>query len=93
MQNLRTLQPAPHGPGCANQRSTTNQPPEGQIGHDKKKINRHRHTDDEWEGQKELLAQLLYIHTVEEAAKIIKETRGFEAGYRYSKRLTLLDRL
>jgi hypothetical protein len=81
MQNLRYLQPAPHRPEHGNQRSTITQPLEAQSNESGRKNYRHRHTDKEWEDQKGLLAQLLYTHTVKDAAKIIKETRGFEAGY------------
>ena len=81
MQNLPTLQPAPYRPGHANQYFVATQPSAAHDTQGEKKKKRHRHTDKEWEEQKELLAQLLYTHTVEDAARIIKETQGFEAGY------------
>lgn len=89
MQNLRPLKPAPQRPESGAQDSVSKQPSKAPAGSGEKKQSRHRHTDEEWEGQKELLAQLLYIHTLEDAAKIIKDTNGFEAEYLCSNSVML----
>jgi protein-arginine kinase activator protein McsA len=80
MQNFRPLQPAPSRPVQSDQRSITREHAQGHVGQNDKRERRKRHTDKEWEDQKEYLTQLLYTKTIEEAAKVIEQTRGFKAG-------------
>lgn len=72
MDTFRWLQPAPLARG-----DKPHEPPEPSVA---QKQTRQRHADADWEQIREYLVELLYVYDLKDAAKIIKDTRGFDAG-------------
>jgi hypothetical protein len=58
--------------------STSHQEPPSSTQRQKKR--RQRHSNEEWEEIRPLVAQLYLVHTLEETIKIVEEETGFSAG-------------